>query len=55
MDPRCYTPIGVIYSPFTDVAGMPIQSAAARGVPGRIELLSDYVDGTQDQLFGGQR
>jgi tRNA-Thr(GGU) m(6)t(6)A37 methyltransferase TsaA len=48
MDPICYTPIGVIHSPFTDVAGMPIQSAAARGVPGRIELLSHYADGTQD-------
>jgi tRNA-Thr(GGU) m(6)t(6)A37 methyltransferase TsaA len=48
MDPICYTPIGVIHSPFTDVAGMPLQSAAARGVPGRIELLSDYADGTQD-------
>ena len=48
MDPICYTPIGVIHSPFTDVAGMPLQSAAARGVPGRIALLSDYADGTQD-------
>ena len=48
MEPICYTPIGVIHSPFTDIAGMPIQSAAARGVPGRIELLPDYTDGTQD-------
>jgi len=32
-----YTPIGTIRSPFTDIAGMPIQPVGARGVRGTIE------------------
>ena len=43
-----YTPIGVIRSPFTAPAGMPIQSVAAKGVAGVIELDPTYQDGLQD-------
>ncbi|HRF49307.1 MAG TPA: tRNA (N6-threonylcarbamoyladenosine(37)-N6)-methyltransferase TrmO [Anaerolineales bacterium] len=48
MDGICYHPIGVIRSPYTQPKGMPIQSAAARGVTGRIELDSAYADGLHD-------
>ena len=33
-----FTPIGVIRSPYTDIAGMPVQVAGAAGVVGTIEL-----------------
>jgi tRNA-Thr(GGU) m(6)t(6)A37 methyltransferase TsaA len=48
MDAVRYVPIGVIRSPFSDVEGMPIQSAAARGVAGRVELFPQYAEGVQD-------
>lgn len=44
----CFTPIGRIHSPFTQTAGMPIQSIAAKGIPGFIELFPDYQPGLQD-------
>lgn len=43
-----FYPIGIIHSPFTEPAGMPIQSSGATGVRGHIELLPDYVQGTRD-------
>lgn len=43
-----YTPIGVIRSPFTEPAGMPIQSVAVTGVAGTIELIPTYQEGLQD-------
>ena len=43
-----YTPIGVIRSPFQAPAGMPIQSVAAKGVAGMIELAPTYEGGLQD-------
>lgn len=43
-----YTPIGVIRSPFKEVAGMPIQPSGAVGVRGEVELLEDYVLGLKD-------
>ena len=43
-----YSPIGVIHTPFTDLAGMPIQPTGAAGVQGRIELEPAYLDGLQD-------
>jgi tRNA-Thr(GGU) m(6)t(6)A37 methyltransferase TsaA len=48
MDPITYTPIGVIHSPFVSTAGMPIQSVAAGGIAGTIELDSQFQDGLSD-------
>jgi tRNA-Thr(GGU) m(6)t(6)A37 methyltransferase TsaA len=48
MNTISYTPIGVIRSPFTAPAGMPIQSVAAQGVAGMLELAPTYQDGLQD-------
>ena len=46
--PVTYQPIGVIHSPFSELVGMPVQSAGAAGVAGRIELLPDYAAGLRD-------
>jgi tRNA-Thr(GGU) m(6)t(6)A37 methyltransferase TsaA len=43
-----YTPIGTIHSPYTDIAGMPIQPTGARGVRGTIEIRSDLCEGLFD-------
>jgi tRNA-Thr(GGU) m(6)t(6)A37 methyltransferase TsaA len=43
-----YEPIGIIRSPFTDLAGMPIQPSQAVGVPGSIELLPELEGGLKD-------
>ncbi len=43
-----YRPIGTIHSPFTDIAGMPIQPSGARGVRGTVELRSDLCGGLTD-------
>jgi tRNA-Thr(GGU) m(6)t(6)A37 methyltransferase TsaA len=43
-----YQPIGVIHSPYRDIAGMPIQPAGAAGVTGSVELYPEYIDGLQD-------
>ena len=43
-----YEPIGRIHSPFESVDGMPIQSAAATDVTGRVELDAAYADGLDD-------
>lgn len=48
MLPITFQPLGVIHSPFTDPVGMPIQSVAAQGVAGWIELLPDYHEGLLD-------
>lgn len=41
-------PIGTIHTPFTDLAGMPIQPAGAIGVDGRVEVFDEYKGGLQD-------
>ncbi|HPH16962.1 MAG TPA: tRNA (N6-threonylcarbamoyladenosine(37)-N6)-methyltransferase TrmO, partial [Bacteroidales bacterium] len=41
-------PIGVIYTPHTDINNMPIQPIAAEGMCGFIELLPEFVPGLQD-------
>ncbi len=46
--PVTYRPIGVIRTPFTEVDGMPIQPAAAAGVPGTIELDQAFTAGLLD-------
>lgn len=48
MDPITYTPIGVIHSPFTSTVGMPIQTVAAAGIVGSIELDPHFRNGLKD-------
>jgi tRNA-Thr(GGU) m(6)t(6)A37 methyltransferase TsaA len=42
------TPIGVVRTPFPDHAGMPIQTVAAKGVRGRVELEPEYAPALAD-------
>jgi len=48
MDEIKYKPIGIIHSPFKEPKGTPIQPEAARGVHGRVEVFSEYVEGLKD-------
>jgi tRNA-Thr(GGU) m(6)t(6)A37 methyltransferase TsaA len=43
-----YKPIGVIRTPFTKPEGMPIQSSAATGAQGRVEVLTEFAEGLKD-------
>ncbi|HQE93669.1 MAG TPA: tRNA (N6-threonylcarbamoyladenosine(37)-N6)-methyltransferase TrmO [Anaerolineae bacterium] len=43
-----YRPIGVLHTPFQDIAGMPIQPAGAAGVRGVAEVFSEFALGLQD-------
>jgi len=43
-----YKPIGIIHSPFKEVAGMPIQPAGAKGVKGFVEIKPAYAGGLKD-------
>jgi tRNA-Thr(GGU) m(6)t(6)A37 methyltransferase TsaA len=43
-----YTPIGVVHSPFKEPQDVPIQSTAAEGVIGYIELSTEYIEGLLD-------
>jgi len=43
-----YEAIGVIHSPFTELAGMPIQPAGAAGVKGTVELFPAFAEGIKD-------
>jgi len=43
-----YKPIGIIHSLFKDVKGMPIQTTAAQGIAGTIEIEPDYAGGLKD-------
>jgi tRNA-Thr(GGU) m(6)t(6)A37 methyltransferase TsaA len=43
-----YQPIGIIHTPYTDLAGMPIQPLGAVGVEGRVEVFAEYREGLQD-------
>lgn len=44
----CYTPVGIIRSPFHDPAGMPIQPAGAAGVRGTVEIDERFRGGLRD-------
>jgi tRNA (adenine37-N6)-methyltransferase len=46
--PVTYTPIGVIRTPFSEPAGMPVQAVAAVGIAGTIELDPAYAEGLAD-------
>ncbi|MBN1558489.1 MAG: tRNA (N6-threonylcarbamoyladenosine(37)-N6)-methyltransferase TrmO [Lentisphaerae bacterium] len=41
-------PIGIIHTPFTEPAGMPIQPAGAAGIRGRVEVYDAYRPGLKD-------
>ena len=43
-----FSPIGIIHSPFTSIAGMPIQPGGARGIRGTIEVFEEYRTGLKD-------
>lgn len=43
-----YQPIGVIHSPFTDLASMPIQPTSAASGPGHIEIYAPFIEGLKD-------
>jgi tRNA-Thr(GGU) m(6)t(6)A37 methyltransferase TsaA len=43
-----YEPIGVIHSPFTELAGMPIQPAGAAGVKGTVEVFPAFAEGIKN-------
>jgi len=43
-----YTPIGVVHSPFATAHDMPLQTVAAHGVQGSIELYPEYRVGLKD-------
>ncbi len=43
-----FQPIGIIHTPFTELAGMPIQPAGAAGVQGRVEVFAEFREGLQD-------
>ena len=46
--PVTFSPIGIIRSPHTDLAGMPIQPAGAKGVRGTVILDEKYRGGLRD-------
>jgi tRNA-Thr(GGU) m(6)t(6)A37 methyltransferase TsaA len=48
IDKICYQPIGVIHSPFSEVEGMPIQSAGGLGIVGTVEVYPEYQAGLAD-------
>ncbi|RLI73909.1 tRNA (N6-threonylcarbamoyladenosine(37)-N6)-methyltransferase TrmO [Archaeoglobales archaeon] len=48
MEEIIYRPIGIIYSPFKEPKGTPIQPAAAKGVRGKVEVFDEYVEGLKD-------
>jgi tRNA (adenine37-N6)-methyltransferase len=48
MDPITYIPIGIVHTPFTSMDGMPLQTVAAQGVEGTIELDPEFLDGLKD-------
>lgn len=46
--PYTYKPIGVIHSPFKEIAEMPIQPSGAIGIRGSIEIYPEYMAGLKD-------
>lgn len=43
-----YAPIGIIRTPWTEIAGMPLQAVAAEGVAGSIDVDPEYAAGLRD-------
>jgi tRNA-Thr(GGU) m(6)t(6)A37 methyltransferase TsaA len=48
METFSFKPIGIIFTPYQDPQGTPIQGAAALGVQGRIQIFPEYQEGLQD-------
>jgi len=48
MNKICYKPIGIVYSPFKEPKGVPIQPVFAKGAEGKIEIFSEYKTGLKD-------
>jgi tRNA-Thr(GGU) m(6)t(6)A37 methyltransferase TsaA len=48
MKEAVYKPIGVVHSPFRSPQDVPIQSAAAKGVVGSVEVSPEYLEGLKD-------
>jgi tRNA-Thr(GGU) m(6)t(6)A37 methyltransferase TsaA len=48
MDSITYTPIGIVHTPFSTLEGMPVQTVAAAGVAGTIELDPQFEPGLKD-------
>ena len=48
MDEIKYKPIGIIHSPFKEPKGTPIQTTAAIGIDGKVEVFSEYAEGLKD-------
>ncbi len=48
MEAISYTPIGIIRTPHTVVAGMPVQNVGAEDVQGTIEIAPEYAAGLRD-------
>jgi tRNA (adenine37-N6)-methyltransferase len=43
-----FSPIGIIHSPYTDPAGVPIQCVFANGVTGTVEVFPEFAEGLTD-------
>jgi len=43
-----FIPIGIIHSPFKEPKGTPIQSIAAKGIEGTVELFQEFAGGLKD-------
>ena len=43
-----YKPVGVIHSPFKEAKGTPIQSKAAEGIEGIVEVFQEFAEGMED-------
>lgn len=48
MERICYTPIGIVHSPFRETKGTPIQPAGAKGVEGTVEVFPEFAEGLTD-------
>ena len=44
----CFHPIGILHTPFTQLADMPIQPRGARGVKGELVLEEQFIPGLKD-------
>jgi len=48
VDPITLRPIGTIFTPFLEPQGTPIQTGAAQGVAGRVQVFPEFADGLKD-------
>ena len=48
MNKIVFQPIGIIHSPHKTPKGTPIQPTAARGIPGTVEIYSQFIEGFVD-------